>query len=76
MIRANRTTTLLLPFYSNFGSEFINSFDNMIDKSAFNVRLYIGDANYSNSFLHMEKLLTDDFIFVQILEECISFEAK
>lgn len=74
MIRANRTTSLLLPFYSNFGSEFINSFDNIIGKSPSNVRLYIGDANYSNSFLHMEKLLTDDFIFVQILEECFNFE--
>lgn len=74
MIKANRTTALLFPFYSNFGSEFINSFDNIIGKSTSNIRLYIGDAKYSSSFLNFHKLLEDDFLFVQVLEECFNFE--
>ena len=74
MIKANRTTSLLLPFYSNFGSEFIQCFDQIVGKGASNIRLYLGDADYNNNFLNMEKLLKDDIIFVQVLEEPFNFE--
>lgn len=74
MIKANRTTSLLLPFYSTFGSEFANVFDVIAGKAAMNIRLYLGDANYSSAFLNEEKLLLEDLIFVQILEEPFNFE--
>lgn len=74
MIKSNRTTILLLPFYSNFGSEFVNCFEQIIGKGAANIQLYIGDADYSRSFLNMEKLLEDNLIFVQLLEEPFNFE--
>ena len=74
MIKANRTTSLLLPFYSNFGHEFIQCFEPIIGKGASNIRLYLGDADYNRSFLNMEKLLEDNIIFVQILEEPFNFE--
>ena len=74
MIKANRTTSLLLPFYSNFGSEFVSCFEQVIGKGASNVRLYLGDTDYNRSFLNMEKLLEDNIIFVQILEEPFNFE--
>jgi len=74
MIKANRTTSLLLPFYSNFGSEFIKIFDQVIGKGASNIRLYLGDADYNRSFLNMGKLLEDNIIFVQILEEPFNFD--
>ena len=74
MIKANRTTSLLLPFYSNFGFEFIQCFEQVIGKGASNIRLYLGDADYNSSFLNMNKLLEDNIIFVQILEEPFNFE--
>ena len=74
MIKANRTTSLLLPFYSNFGSEFIQCFDQVVGKGASNIRLYLSDADYNRSFLNMEKLLEDNIIFVQVLEEPFNFE--
>lgn len=74
MIKANRTTSLLLPFYSNFGSEFIQCFEQVIGKGASNIRLYLGDAKYNSNFLNMNKLLEDNIIFVQILEEPFNFE--
>jgi hypothetical protein len=74
MIRANRTTSLLLPFYSNFGSEFITCFEQIIGKGAFNIRLYLNDAEYNKNFLNTEKFLEDNIIFVQILEEPFNFE--
>jgi hypothetical protein len=74
MIKANRTTSLLLPFYSNFGSEFVYCFEQVIGKGASNIRLYLGDADYNRSFLNMEKLLEDNIIFVQILEEPFNFD--
>ena len=74
MIKANRTTSLLLPFYSNFGSEFIQCFEQVIGKGASNIRLYLGDADYNSNFLNMNKLLEDNIIFVQILEEPFNFE--
>jgi len=74
MIKANRTTSLLLPFYSNFGSEFIHVYEQIIGKGASNIRLYLGDADYNRSFLNMEKLLEDNIIFVQILEEPFNFD--
>ena len=74
MIKANRTTSLLLPFYSNFGTEFVHCFDQVVGKGASNIRLYLSDADYNRSFLNMEKLLEDNIIFVQILEEPFNFE--
>ena len=74
MIKANRTTSLLLPFYSNFGTEFIQCFDQVVGKGASNIRLYLGDADYNRSFLNMEKLLEDNIIFVQVLEEPFNFD--
>ena len=74
MIKANRTTSLLLPFYSNFGSEFIQCFEQVIGKGASNIRLYLGDVDYNSNFLNMNKLLEDNIIFVQILEEPFNFE--
>jgi len=74
MIKANRTTSLLLPFYSNFGLEFIRVYEQVIGKGASNIRLYLGDANYNRSFLNLEKLLEDNIIFVQILEEPFNFD--
>ena len=76
MIKANRTTSLLLPFYSNFGSEFIQCFDQVVGKGASNIRLYLSDADYNRSFLNMEKLLEDNIIFVQVLEEPFNFDKK
>lgn len=74
MIKANRTTSLLLPFYSNFGTEFIHVFEQVIGKGASNIRLYLSDAKYNRSFLNEEKLLEDNIIFVQVLEEPFNFE--
>lgn len=74
MIKANRTTSLLLPFYSGFGNEFMSVFEQVLGKGAKNVRLYMGDANYSSSFLNFTSFLLEDLIFVQILEEPFNFE--
>ena len=74
MIKTNRTTSLLLPFYSNFGSEFVHCFSQVVGKGASNIRLYLGDADYNRNFLNIEKLLEDNIIFVQILEEPFNFE--
>lgn len=74
MIKTNRTTSLLLPFYSNFGKEFIYCFEQIIGKGATNIKLYLGDVDYNNNFLNMNKLLKDNIIFVQILEETFNFE--
>ena len=74
MIKANRTTSLLLPFYGSFGKEFINSFTSVIGEGAKNMRLYLGDAKYSRSFLNFNDLLQDEIIFVQLLEEPFNFE--
>lgn len=71
----NRTTSLMYPFYSTFGNEFINVFNNVSDKYN-NVSLYLGDWNYKNynGFQNFDKFLDDDLIFVKIFEEVLSFE--
>jgi len=74
MIRANRTTQLLLPFYSNFGNEFINNFTNIIGSKAENIRLYIGDSKYSSSYKEKNVFINEPIIFVQLLEEPFNFE--
>ena len=74
MIRANRTTQLLLPFYSSFGNEFINNFTNIIGSKAENVRLYIGDSKYSSSHKDKNAFINEPIIFVQLLEEPFNFE--
>jgi len=74
MIRANRTTQLLLPFYSNFGNEFINNFVNIIGTKAENIRLYLGDSKYSTSYKNKSIFIDEPIIFVQLLEKPINFE--
>ena len=74
MIRANRTTQLLLPFYSTFGNEFINNFTNIIGSKAENIRLYIGDSKYSSSYKEKNVFINEPIIFVQLLEEPFNFE--
>lgn len=67
MKKQNRTTSLLLTFYSEFGTEFISVFNAIAGEGLFNVRLYFADFNYS-------KNIEQDLIFVQVLEECFNFE--
>ena len=74
MIKANRTTTMLLPFYSNFGKEFITVFEQMIGKGAVNIQLYLGDVNYNKKFKNLMDCLDENLIFVQILEKPFNFD--
>jgi len=67
MTKVNRTTNLLLTFYSEFGNEFISVFNAIAGKGLYNVRLYFGDHHYSKSS-------DENLIFVQVLEECFNFE--
>lgn len=71
----NRTTSLMYPFYSTFGNEFINVFNSISNKYS-NVALYLGDYHYKNynDFKDFDKFLEDDLIFVQVLEETLIFE--
>ena len=65
----------MYPFYSTFGNEFINVF-NSISSKYNNIALYLGDCNYKNydNFNDFDKFLEDDIIFVQVLEETLTFE--
>lgn len=71
----NRTTNLMYPFYSTFGNEFINIYNSISNKYN-NIALYLADYEYNNynNFKDYDKFLDDDLIFVQVLEETMTFD--